>query len=194
MRAFALAVVAVAACATTPPPKPPAPPPPPPPPAEPSAPIGMPTGYVQMHAWRDIFVGEQAALLLVDDPPERVLAIFVGGTEGTSILGRMHGEPPHRPLTHDLLESVLKELHATLVQVQVDELRRNEDGGAFIGSIFVRDGRTKRVIRIDARPSDAIALAIGAKCPIYVAKAVLDDAGHSYVDIQRQLGANSPET
>jgi bifunctional DNase/RNase len=187
-----LLIAAIVACgAPPPPPKPPAPPPAP---AEPSEPTGRPAGYVEMHAWKDIALGQQAALLLVDDPPQVVLPIFIGGTEGASILGRMHGDPPPRPLTHDLLEHVLKELHGTLVQVQVDELRPSEGGGVFVGSIFVRDGRSKRVIRLDARPSDAIALALGARCPIYVAKRVLDEAGQPYVDIQRQLNTNLPET
>jgi bifunctional DNase/RNase len=185
-------VIAVACGAPAPPPKPPAPPPAP---VEPSAPTGKPAGYVEMHAWKDIALGQQAALLLVDDPPQIVLPIFIGGTEGASIHGRLTGDPPPRPLTHDLLDHVLRELHGTIVQVQVDELRTGDGGGGtFIGSIFVRDGRSKRVIRLDARPSDAIALALGARCPIYVAKQVLDAAGQPYVEIQRQLNTNLPET
>src|SRR5262245_16795447 len=95
----ALLAIIVACGPAAPAPKPAAPQQPPP--AEPSEPVGMPAGYLEMHAWKDIFIGEQAALLLVDDPPQRVLPIFIGGTEGQSIYGRMNHQPPVRPLTHD---------------------------------------------------------------------------------------------
>jgi bifunctional DNase/RNase len=188
MRALVIAMV----LGCTPPP-PPAPPKPPPAPAEPSEPTGMPVGYVEMKVWKDLPTEDQFVLLLVDDPPALVLPIFVGGTEGKSIADRMGITPKSpRPLTHTLLESVMHELHGSLVKVQVDELRRDElgAGGVFIGSIFVRTG--KRVIKIDARPSDAIALALGAACPIYVARDVLDKAGIDYGEAVKQLAGKTP--
>src|SRR5262249_29429298 len=113
------------------------------------------------------------------------LPIFIGGTEGSSIDLRMKGEKPPRPLTHDLLDSILRELHASIVQVQVDALV----GNVFHGSILLRTNG--RVIRIDARPSDAIALAIGSRAPIYVAQAVLDQAGID-PDLLRQQQSPGP--
>ena len=191
---LAWVVAAVIACAPPPPPPKPPAPAPTPKPVEPSEPVGKQPGYVEMKAWLDVPLGGQGALLLVDDPPTIVVPIFVGGTESASIHGRMNGDKPPRPLTHDLLDRVLRELHATLVQVQVDELRHDGENGVYIGSIFVRDAH-KRVIRIDARPSDAIALAIGAHVPIYVARKVLEAAGVPYDEVQRQLGARAqPET
>lgn len=113
------------------------------------------------------------AVVLADEGETTILPIFVGGTEALSIQLRLAHEPFERPLTHDLVDSLLAELGGTIARVQVDELR----GTTFIGSIWVRhDGR---VIRIDARPSDAIALAIGAGAPIYVARSVLAAAGLS---------------
>src|SRR5262249_35428984 len=97
------------------------------------------------------------------------------------------GTPRFRPLTHDLMDSTLHELHAKVVKVQVDELR----DGVFIGSIFVRSGN--RVFRVDARPSDAIALAIGNHVPIYVARAVLDEAGIRGDDLQHRLPNSGPQ-
>jgi bifunctional DNase/RNase len=192
-----LALAMIAACAPPPPPTKPPAPPPPPVPSEPSAPVGMPADYVEMKAWLDVPLGGQGALLLVDDPPAIVVPIFVGGTESVSIHGRLNGITPRRPYTHDLVDRMLRELHATIVQVQVDELRDDDDGnGVYIGSIFVRDAK-KRVIRIDARPSDAIALAIGAHAPIYVARRVIEKSGVPYDEVQRQLGsaaANQPST
>lgn len=159
-------------------------------PAEPSEPIGLPAGYVEMKPERVVALGDQGdALLLVDVPSNSVVPIFIGGTEGASIDARMRGTPRERPLTHDLLDHVLEKLHAQLVQVQVDELRDTEDGGVFIGSIYVR--ASGRVFKLDARPSDAIALAIGDHAPIYVARQVIDKVGLHWDELQRQLATPS---
>jgi len=182
MRAL-LVSLAIGCTAATPPPPPVAPKPPP----APSEPTGLPAGYVEMKPERVIELGQQAALLLVDEPDNLVLPVFIGGTEGSSIAGRLEHVKPPRPLTHDLLDHVLQKLHATLVQVQVDELRRDQtdEGGVYIGSIFLRVG--DQVIRLDSRPSDAIALAIGNRVPIYVARKVLDEAGLKWDEIRKQL-------
>ena len=183
MKRACLLVVA-AACTREPAPAPKCPPP-----AEvavdPGEPVGLPAGYVEVQPDRVVPLGEQYALLLVDRADNVVLPVFIGGTEGASIEGRMQHEPPPRPLTHDLLERVMEKLHGKLVQVQVDSLRRDRDGGVYIGSIFVRSQGT--VIRFDARPSDAVALAIGSHVPIYVKRAVLDEAGDKWDAVERQL-------
>jgi len=180
MRAFLVWVV-LAACGgsavtSAPPPLQPAPPP-----AEPSEPAGIPAGYVDAHVMQVIGSTEGSAVLLLDETTMLVLPIYIGGTEATSIDFRMRGLPPQRPLTHDLLDTIMKKLRGTLVKVQVDELRDS----TFIGSVFIRIDR--RIIRIDARPSDALALAIGNKVPIYVAKQVFDQAGVTKDEILRQL-------
>jgi bifunctional DNase/RNase len=147
----------------------------------------MPLGYVEVAPDRVVALGDRGALLLVDAASNLALPIFIGGTEAISIDGRLRGEKPSRPLTHDLLDHVLESLHASLVKAQVDELRQTEDGGVFIGSIFVR--ANGRIIKLDARPSDAIALAIGHHTPIYVARSVLDQAGVAWDELQKQLQA-----
>jgi bifunctional DNase/RNase len=138
--------------------------------APPPAPT-VPAGYIEMTAWKVIALPEGAALLLVDEKIEVAVPIFIGGTEGTSIHFRMTDERPPRPLTHDLLDSVLAKLGGKLEKVHIDALR----DGVFHGSIFVR-ASSGRVHQIDARSSDAVALAIGARVPIYVAQAVVDEA------------------
>jgi len=129
----------------------------------------VPDGYVELQVHTVVPVEDGHAVILVD--PERQLAvpIFIGGTEALSIRHRKRRYP--RPLTHDLLDSIMHELGGELVKIQINEIR----DGTFIGSVFVRRG--ERVIEIDARPSDAIALAIGSGVPIFVAKRVLDEAG-----------------
>jgi len=117
--------------------------------------------------------GGGAAVILVDAARSRALPISVGGTEALSIQLRLAKQRFGRPLTHDLIESIVRELGGKVVRAQVDEIR----GEAYIGSVYVQNG--ERVARIDARPSDAIALALGNALPIFVARKVVDAAGVS---------------
>lgn len=175
-------------CGSAPPQPPPVAPVAPPPKlavVEHSEPTEMPEGYVAMHADRVVpLPGGDVALVLADQAMERVLLIFIGGTEGQSIVFRLAAQQPIRPLTHDLLDHLLEQVHGTLVKVQVDELRDE----IYFGSVFIH--ANGRVFKLDARPSDAIALAIGDHAPIYVAKAVLDVAGKSYLELQQELAAS----
>jgi bifunctional DNase/RNase len=161
-------------------------PPPPPPPvpvtAEPPPdPVVKPEGYVEVHPMQVVELGESAALLLVDEASSLVVPIFIGGTEGQSIVHRLSGTTPPRPLTHDLLDAAVKKLHGSIVKVHVDALR----DGIYYGSIYIRSGR--RVLRLDARPSDAIALALGNRAPIYISQQVLDAAGVPRDELLKQL-------
>jgi uncharacterized protein len=134
-------------------------------------PARIPDGYVRMEVRDVVAVTQGEAVLLADPAGAVVLPIFIGGTEAVSIALRLRNEPAPRPLTHDLLDSVIRQLGGELVKVHIDRLV----GGIFIGSIFVRTSVAVR--RIDARPSDAIALALGNQVPIYVARSVLDQSG-----------------
>jgi bifunctional DNase/RNase len=174
MRALAwLSVIGAIGCVAAPPPQvatiPPAvraPEPPRPPP-----------GYVEVKVIRIEPQREGGAAILLGRPDKSaLLPIFVGQTEALSIALRQKGEHYERPLTHDLVDALMRELGGQLVKVQIDELRNN----TFVGSIFVRTG--ERVAEIDARPSDAIALAIGNHVPIYCATKVLDRAARSRDD------------
>jgi uncharacterized protein len=160
---------------------------------EPSESAGILVGYVDAHVLKVVATGEGSAVLLYDETSGSVLPIFIGGTEATSIDLRQRGVPAVRPLTHDLLDAITKRLRGTLVKVQVDALRE----GVFFGSVFIRvadDSGARRILKFDARPSDALALAIGNKVPIYVAKKVFDDAGIPKDEILRQLAKPGGET
>jgi hypothetical protein len=131
-----------------------------------------PAGYIEMEAIRITPTPEGLAVVLSDAKDQSVIVpIFIGGTEALSIELRMRHEKPKRPLTHDLFDAMLRETGSELVKVHVEAIQDN----VFYGRVFLRHGG--RVVEMDARPSDAIALAIGAGVPIFVAKSVLDEAG-----------------
>jgi hypothetical protein len=127
-----------------------------------------PPGYVLMKVMHVVPTSQGNAVLLADEAEETIVPIFVGGTEALSIELRLTTKRFERPLTHDLLDDLVGKLGGELVKVQVDELR----GSVFVGSVFVR--QAGKVISVDSRPSDAIALALGKGAPIFVATKVLD--------------------
>jgi bifunctional DNase/RNase len=114
----------------------------------------------------------QDVVLLEGGEPQKVLPIWIGSLEAAAIDMRLHGRKPVRPLTHDLLESSLVALKAKVERIEVIDLRDN----VFIGRLTLRDA-SGTLQFIDARPSDLISLALGAKLPIFVAEHVLREAG-----------------
>src|SRR5207237_8545670 len=98
--------------------------------------------------------GGGAAVVLIDSTRSKALPIAVAGTEALSIQLRLAKQHYPRPLTHDLMESIVRELGGKVVRVQVDEIR----GEAFIASVFGQGGQ--RTSRIEARPSVGSALAL----------------------------------
>ena len=97
--------------------------------------------------------------------------IWIGDAEALAIQLRLAKQTPARPLTHDLLESVIREAGARVTRVEVVEVR----GGVFHGRVTLR---TRRGLRpMDARSSDSIALALGAGVPVYVWPSVIAAAG-----------------
>jgi bifunctional DNase/RNase len=111
------------------------------------------------------------AVLLVDDGHRRALPIFIGGTEALSIELRLKKQPFARPLTHDLYDKTIQKLGGHVDSVRVDKLENN----TYFGTVVVNDG--KKIFELDARPSDAIALALGNGVPIHVAAKVLERGG-----------------
>jgi uncharacterized protein len=147
--------------------------------AAPEGPPVAPPGYVAMKVMDVVPTSQGNAVLLTDEAEERVIPIFVGGTEALSIELRLSEKRYARPLTHDLLDALVGKLGGELVKVQVDELRSS----VFVGSVFVKQGG--KLLSVDARPSDAIALALGRRAPIFVASKVLDVSGIKKRDLMR---------
>jgi hypothetical protein len=112
-----------------------------------------------------------AVVTLVEEGGERVLPIFIGLWEGTAIFRELNRTPSPRPLLHDLFGNVLQGLHVRLEKIVIDAL---SDATYYVQMHLQQQDAT---IIADARPSDAIALAVKLQAPIYVAEAVLEAAG-----------------
>jgi bifunctional DNase/RNase len=141
---------------------------------------GAPTGYERASVWDVVPAGDGAAVLLIDTKQLTVLPIFVGGTEALTIQLRADGERYERPLTHDLLSSLVHELGGSPVKSQIDDLRDD----TYFGSIFVCQG--DRILQLDARPSDAIAIALGSGAPLYVSRSVMLESGVPREQIEKE--------
>ena len=110
----------------------------------------------------------QPILLLRETSGDRYLPIWIGSVEATAIALEQQGVKPARPLTHDLLKDVIGALGRRLEQVRITDL---QEGTFYADLIFDRD------IKVSARPSDSVAIALRVGVPIYVEEAVLAEAG-----------------
>ena len=109
-------------------------------------------------------------VILHDPDGRRVLPIWVGVFEANAIALQIENVATPRPMTHDLLRNVLQELHARVDKSVVTDLREN----TFLALLHLTVSGSPLVI--DARPSDAIALALRTQAPIYVEDSVLEHA------------------
>jgi len=109
-------------------------------------------------------------VILRDKDGQRVLPIWVGVFEANAIALQIENVTPQRPMTHDLLNNVIHDLRADIQKIVVSDLKDN----TFYALIYLLIGG--EVTAIDARPSDAIALALRARAPIYVEDKVIDSA------------------
>lgn len=113
---------------------------------------------------------------------EEYVPIFVSGDQARSIGMVLEGEPFDRPLTHDLLVEVLTEFGGAIDRVRIDDLT----DGTFYAKIDAQryeDGEPESFV-FDARPSDALALAVRIDCPIVVSDDVIDEAGRHPDSVQ----------
>jgi uncharacterized protein len=115
-------------------------------------------------------VGKQPIVLLKTTDGNKFLPIWIGHPEAAAILMKLQGATTPRPMTHDLVTDMLSQLDAQVVRITVTELRDS----TFYAQITVQQNGSE--IEIDSRPSDAIALAIRAEAPIYVADRVIEES------------------
>ena len=109
-------------------------------------------------------------VVLKDVASDTVMPIWVGIFEANAIAIEIEKVPATRPMTHDLARNLLRHMNAQLERVVINELRDD----TFFAVLWLRQG--DEPVTIDARPSDAIALALRADCPIYVSEQVMQTA------------------
>ena len=115
-------------------------------------------------------VGKQPVVLLKTVNGNRFLPIWIGHPEAAAILMKLQNASTPRPMTHDLVTDILSQLDAQVVRVAVTELREN----TFFAQVTIQQDGSE--IEIDSRPSDAIALAVRAEAPIFVADEVIEES------------------
>ncbi len=125
-------------------------------------------------------------VLLSDKDEERFLPITIGTCESEAILRETHKKKMIRPMTHDLLKSVLRTLGVEVLYIYVDDLRNN----TYYATISLKTNDS--TLEVDARPSDAIALAVRVSAPIYVARRIMDENGINQDMIEKE-GKESPK-
>lgn len=108
------------------------------------------------------------ALVLAEVDGERQLPVIIGASEAQAMIIELKGIVPPRPLTHNLFASVLEVLHVELLRVLIYRV----DNGVFYSYLYMKADET--VLRIDARTSDAIALAIRMSAPIFIYEDILE--------------------
>ena len=115
--------------------------------------------------------GTPALVLREHDAPYRLLPIFIGEVEAASIAMAVTGIESSRPLTHDLMATLMRDLGVRMEALEVTDLR----DGAFIAAIALRSAAGEQ--RFNTRPSDGVALAVRMGAPVLVSEDVLAEAG-----------------
>ena len=113
----------------------------------------------------------QRVVILKEKKSERYLPIWIGAAEADAIAVKLQGVAVPRPLTHDLLNSIIETLGANVDSIIVSELKND----TFYARLILNVGEGQ--LEVDCRPSDSLALAVRTDAPIYAEETVLDKAG-----------------
>jgi len=116
-------------------------------------------------------IGHNPVVLLADKNGKKALPIWIGLLEANAIDKELKNITSPRPMTHDLLHSILTQVQVKVKEVKIVELKDQ----TYYATLFLKSN--KGVIEVDARPSDAIILALKSKIPIFVAAKILDEQG-----------------
>lgn len=124
---------------------------------------------VEMKVWKLALDDrtDTPVVILQELSGSRILPIWIGRAEARAIAMELASQKFQRPLTHDLLKTVIQGLGAKIRKVCIEDLKNN----TFYAKIFIE--KDDEIVGIDARPSDSIALALRAKSPIFIAEELL---------------------
>jgi hypothetical protein len=109
-------------------------------------------------------------VLIKDASDRRALPIYIGQEQARAIMGALENQKPPRPLTHDLIVNILEAWNMTVERIIIHSLQKD----TFYAALIIKQGDVKK--EIDARPSDAIAIALRTNTPIWVMEEVIADA------------------
>lgn len=129
--------------------------------------------FVEADIWTIAQTDQGNVVLVRPKGSDLAVPIIIGQLETQSILIGMGGVEVPRPLTHDLAVSLLKALSASLLRIEINDLQE----GTFYARLVLRQEGEEIVV--DARPSDAIGIAVRTGCPVFISEAVVDEAGIS---------------
>jgi bifunctional DNase/RNase len=131
-------------------------------------------------------MSQHRVVVLKDANNERYLPIWIGPCEAEAITVKLQDMPTPRPLTHDLLRSVIREMGGKIAHILISDLRQE----VYYARIVIEVAGEQ--IEIDSRPSDAIALAVRAAVPVFVNESVMDKAAREPdEDIEKEAAAES---
>ncbi len=132
-------------------------------------------------------MSQHRVVVLKDVNSERYLPIWIGPCEAEAITVKLQDMPTPRPLTHDLLKSVIQELGGRVVHILISDLRQD----VYYARIVVDVAGEQ--LEIDSRPSDAIALAVRVSAPIFVSETVMDRAAtEPDEDVEKEAASETP--
>ncbi len=114
-------------------------------------------------------IGKQPIILLKTADANKFLPIWIGHQEAAAILMKLQGTELPRPMTHDLMTSILSEMHAEVLKVTVTELKEN----TFYALLTLKMDNGE--VEVDSRPSDALALAVRTNAPIFASDQLIED-------------------
>ncbi len=126
-------------------------------------------------------------LVLAEEQGQRRFSVMIGEPEAQSIAMKLNNKKPPRPLTHDLIFNIIKSLNASLVKVLICDM---------VNDIFYSELHIKvddRIIIVDARTSDAVALAVRCYCPLYIKSNIIDIVGTEVDTTTQESSKNSSD-
>ncbi|NDJ55307.1 MAG: bifunctional nuclease family protein [Chloroflexi bacterium] len=140
---------------------------------------------VEIDSIRVSLMSQDRVVVLKDSETDRYLPIWIGQPEAEALRVELQGIQTQRPLTHDLLKAIIKELGGEIDYILINDLRHD------IYFATIRVSMDGKAYDIDARPSDSINLAVRFKVPIYVEETVMDRAA---IEPEEEIAVDDDET